>query len=306
MNGSGLWHDWVHRPQSLRARRALFQVHLWVALLVGVYVVVMSVTGSAVVFRPDVSRWLVPRAVPSAEGSRLVAEALDAAIRETYLEYEVVRVTESFRPNGPVSVLLASNGQEHGRLFDPYAVADMGESFPMPVRVIEWLTDLHDNLLADTTGRKINGVGGVLMLVLCVTGLVIWWPGKHRWTRSAVLLGSTPRGRFLWHLHSVIGIWTLAFLFIWGLTAFYFAFPAPFEAIIDSLDRDPEDFERPGEGVLLALIDLHFGRFGGLWGRTAWAILGLLPAALFVTGFTIWWRRVVRPRWRAALPPSAA
>ena len=40
---------------------------------------------------------------------------------------------------------------------------------------------------------------------------------------------------------------------------------------------------------------LHFGRYGGLPMKTAWAV-GLAPAALFVTGAIMWWQRVVRPR----------
>jgi uncharacterized iron-regulated membrane protein len=30
--------------------------------------------------------------------------------------------------------------------------------------------------------------------------------------------------------------------------------------------------------------------------KTAWAVLGLAPVALFVTGAIMWWHRVVRPR----------
>jgi uncharacterized iron-regulated membrane protein len=41
---------------------------------------------------------------------------------------------------------------------------------------------------------------------------------------------------------------------------------------------------------------LHFGRYGGLPMKTAWAVLGLVPPALFVTGAIMWWHRVVRPR----------
>ena len=44
------------------------------------------------------------------------------------------------------------------------------------------------------------------------------------------------------------------------------------------------------------VIAFHFGRFGGLEVRITWAILGLAPAVLFITGFILWWRRVVRPR----------
>jgi uncharacterized iron-regulated membrane protein len=101
--------------------------------------------------------------------------------------------------------------------------------------------------------------------------------------------------RFVWHLHSFIGFWAFALLLIWAATAVYFAFPEPFESTIDRFDADLNDSYRPGEAFLLTLIKLHFGRFGGLEIRVLWALLGLLPAALFITGFIMWWRRVLRP-----------
>ena len=42
---------------------------------------------------------------------------------------------------------------------------------------------------------------------------------------------------------------------------------------------------------------LHVGNFGGIGIRIAWLVLGLAPPLLFVTGFIMWWTRVVRTRW---------
>ena len=105
-----------------------------------------------------------------------------------------------------------------------------------------------------------------------------------------------PSRRFAWRLHSSLGFWSFGLLFIWGITAVYFAFPEPVESTIDFFDSDLDDLVRPGESVLLALLQLHFGRFGGLGVRVLWVVLGLLPAVLFVTGFVLWWTRVVRKR----------
>lgn len=276
-------------------RRALVQLHLWIAILLGIYIVVISVSGSAVVFRRELSRWLVPIEVTSAEGVRLAGDALSAAIERAYPDDVVVRFTESRRPNGTVSVLLERDGEERGRLFDPYAGVDLGSNYPAGLRVLEWLVSLHDDLLGGFTGRKVNGAAGLLVLFLVLSGAVIWWPGKSRWRRS---LYATPRmHRPLWHLHGALGFWTFVLLFNWALTGVYMAFPEPFESLIDWLDPNLEDFERPGEDLVRALVAGHFGRFGGLGIRITWTVLGLVPAVLFVTGFILWWRRVVRPRW---------
>lgn len=60
----------------------------------------------------------------------------------------------------------------------------------------------------------------------------------------------------------------------------------------------------PAQRILRAMFPLHAGTFGGLTTRILWVILGLAPALLFVTGFLMWWNRVVRPPRRAARAAS--
>ncbi len=287
------WLSWVHRPQALGFRRALLQVHLWIAITIGAYIVVVSVSGSAVVFRREVGMWLVPRTVPEAVGIPLAGEGLAEAVERVYADYEILSVVEpQRRPDEPVYVRLLRDGEESSRQFDQFRGVDMGDTYPPPMQVMEWFVDLHDNLLAGQTGRTINGIGGALVLVLVLTGAVLWWPGKGRWLGSVMVRPAKKSKPLTWQLHSALGFWAFSMLFVWALTAVYFAFPAPFEWVMDTLDSDPTDFERPGERALLLLIDLHFGRFGGLGVRTFWVLIGLIPAAMFITGFIVWRRRV--------------
>jgi uncharacterized iron-regulated membrane protein len=283
----------VHRPQRLWLRRALFQIHLWTALAIGLYIVAMSVSGSAIVFRRELSAWLVPRSVPTV-GMRLEGDALRLAVARAFPDHEITELREQRRADRPVFLVLERDGVVSERLFDPYRGADLGASFPATLRVLEWLVDLHDNLLTGRAGRAVNGGGAALNLVLLATGAVIWWQGRTRWRHSVVLSRPVKSRRFVWQLHSFVGFWAFAMLFVWAATGVYFAFPEPFEATIDRFDPDLNDAERPGETLLLALIQLHFGRFGGLEIRVLWTLLGLLPAVLFLTGFLLWWTRVVR------------
>jgi uncharacterized iron-regulated membrane protein len=161
---------------------------------------------------------------------------------------------------------------------------------------MEWLVDLHDNLLAGDTGRLLNGIGGALFMVLILTGVWLWWPGLSHVLRSLKVGKPQASRRFMLQLHSVLGIVSFALLFVWALTAIYFAFPEPFEGTVDYFDDDLNDLERPGEWIVLKLIALHFGRFGGLSVRFLWLTLGLVPAILFVTGFVLWWTRPSRRR----------
>ena len=47
------WRRWVIRPQRVWIRRAVFQVHLWSGVALGLYVFFVSVTGSVLVYRNE-------------------------------------------------------------------------------------------------------------------------------------------------------------------------------------------------------------------------------------------------------------
>lgn len=290
------WQRWVRQPQLLGWRRALVQVHLWAGLVVGVYITLLSVTGSAIVLRPELHRWIVPRTVP-VEGERLTGDALRAAVERTYPLYEVTDVFERRRPGTPVQVSLENvDGVVVERLFDPYAARDLGLMYPPVLEAVEWVVDLHDNLLASTTGRMFNGIGALAFLGLLITGAIVWWPGSSRWRNSIAPGRPAKTTRFAKRLHYALGFWSLALLLLWAVTGAYFAFPDPVEATMDYFDTDLTDASRPGEAIVRTLVNLHFGRFGGMVGRVAWIVFGLIPTVLFVTGFATWWLRVLRRR----------
>jgi len=289
------WQRWIRAPQLLGWRRLLVQLHLWIGLLLGIYMVVLSVSGSLSVIRPDINRWSVPRSVPVA-GTRLTGEALNEAVRAAYPEYESVQVFERRRPESPVIVTVLDHGKEVDRLFDPYALRDIGLMYPPAVEAIEWVVDLHDNLLAGPQGRAISGVGALLFLALVITGAIVWWPGVGRVKQNLLPGKPANSARFARRVHNALGFWTLALLFLWALTAIYLCYPDPFEWTIDYFDKDLSDGQRPADWLVRLLVNLHFGRNWGMTVKWLWMVLGLAPAVLFVTGFITWWSRVVKRR----------
>ncbi len=52
------FEQWLQHPERFWVRKALFQIHLWVGTGIGLYVVLMSLTGSIIVFRNELSGWL--------------------------------------------------------------------------------------------------------------------------------------------------------------------------------------------------------------------------------------------------------
>jgi uncharacterized iron-regulated membrane protein len=121
-----VWQRWLRRPKSLWLRKAIFQIHLWTGVALGVYVFVISVSGSAIVFRNELynSLWPPPRTV--AIGSlRLTHDQLRDAARRAYPRYRVSWVWEPKQSNQAVEIWLDRKGGKKERLFDPYTGRDL-------------------------------------------------------------------------------------------------------------------------------------------------------------------------------------
>jgi len=131
---------------------------------------------------------------------------------------------------------------------------------------------------------------------MCVTGAVIWWPGRARWRRSLALRRGVGWRRFTRDLHSVLGFWVFLLVLMWSVTGIYLAFREPFYSPIEffTVNGAPTVAARFVGHAIDCLVRLHFGRSFGPYMRALWAILGLVPAALLVTGALMWWNRVLR------------
>ena len=303
------WEKWKKRPQNVWLRKSHFQVHLWTGIGLGLYILLMSVTGSALIFRRELARSLArePR-VAAGPGARMSEDELKQVAQRAYPEYEVTRVSLRKNPDQAAEVLLERRGEKLQRLFNPYTGADLGDSIRFGFRFVLWLVDLHDNLLVGQTGRLINAAGGIFTLLLGLTGAIIWWPGIETWRRSfSFRWKSNPKG-FNWTLHSALGFWTFAFFFMWAISGIYLSIPSKFNAAVDFLEPLNESSRslRFGDQVLYWLAQAHFGRFAGVPVKIIWTVVGLTPAALFFTGALMWWKRVLKP-WlgrKAFVPPQ--
>jgi uncharacterized iron-regulated membrane protein len=293
---------WLRHPQSIWVRRVFFQVHLWTGLILALYVLVMSITGTVLIYRRELSRAFTTQPhVVVGPGPRIAVDELKKAAVGDHPGYEVTRVFESRKLDQPTELWLERRGKKMQRLFNPYTGADMGDSLEIGFRVVLWLVDLHDNLLSGRTGHILNGIGGACVSLLCLSGMVVWWPGMDRWCRSLVIDWRASPNRFNWSLHSALGFWSFAFILMWGISGIYLAWPAPFNGLVDYLETPQSRDLRFGDQVLSWLAKLHFGRFPSLTLKLVWTVFGLIPVALVVTGALMWWNRVLGPWYRRRL-----
>ena len=166
-----------------------------------------------------------------------------------------------------------------------------------------------------------NSIGGGLTALLCLTGLVVWWPGVANWRRNLGMRRGVGWKRMNWDLHSAVGIWSFALVFMWGTTGFYFVYPQPFRAAIEvftpinpprlqsasptppsfSTGTGPRRRRRPltlGGKILRDFSSLHYGNFGGWPLKTLYVLLGFAPrgAAGISPNNVVESRAVARPQ----------
>jgi uncharacterized iron-regulated membrane protein len=177
------------QPQRVWLRRALFQIHLWTGLALGLYVVMLSITGSALVYRAELDRFLsTPRAVLNERATPMTADQLRTAAASAYPGWTVSEVHEgryrarsggpgpgaaggsggpsgtgapggSGGPGGPArprrapdptaTIVFARGGETQERLFNPYTGADLGDATTQGQWFLLWVVRLHDDLLLD-------------------------------------------------------------------------------------------------------------------------------------------------------------
>jgi len=304
------WQRWVRHPQTTFFRKAVFQVHLWSGIGLGLYVFMISMTGSVLVYRNELNFAATPAPIISkGTGPRLSDDELAAAALRAYPGYTIGRIQRSRNLDEAVGVWLLGGEEINARLFDPRTGTDVGAWTPLGIKMIEKLAALHDDLFAGELGRKVNGAGAVAVLVMAVTGLTIWWPGIDKWRRSLIVRRGVGWKRFVWDLHGMVGFWSFLFVVVFGLSGIYLCFPESLQAFADWLQplTDENVGHRFVDDALYWLAYLHFGRINGIGipchgpgfcdqtTKAVWALFGLAPAATFVTGAIMWWNRVLRP-----------
>jgi len=51
-----VWQRWLQHPEKSRVRDAFFQIHYWMGMGAAVYVLLMSISGSMIVYRNELSK----------------------------------------------------------------------------------------------------------------------------------------------------------------------------------------------------------------------------------------------------------
>ncbi len=240
------------RSTSLHRRRRLWlRVHRWLGLVAGALLVVISLSGSALVYLKEIDAWLNPRLLrvdPPENGmaayrsmSELVAAAQAASPADARLGFAYYP-----RQANEALVFYASGKREDGRRADttniyvnPYTgqvtgtrLYDGGDSL-LHGSAIAFLFKLHPSLLLGSTGSSIVGGLGLLFILSMLTGLILWWPITGKWRLGFLTKGHASAVRVNHDLHWLIGFYALPLLLAVLVSGVYLNLGAQFRWIVE-------------------------------------------------------------------------
>ena len=202
-------------------RKLLFNLHLYAALIAGVFILILGLTGSILAFETEIDRllhWTLSYVTPQVRVLSLVE--LGAGVSQLFPGERIVGYAVSTSPGLSYQIEL----ERHWAYVNQYTGEVLGTGSG-PDRVTTFLRDVHQFHLrllirnrADP-GKKIMSWAGVVILFLLLSGLYLWWPLKRvtiQWT------GSSRRTWF--DLHNAVGIFSLMFLLILAVTGVMIGF----------------------------------------------------------------------------------
>lgn len=230
--------------------KALFKkIHLWLSLPLGLVISVICLTGAILVFEQDITRALQRELYtvtppeegaqpmpPSALAAGIMARMADSALftapgapatsRQT-LELTSIQIPGD--PGGSALVSFRQTGRSQLAV-NPYTGEILGwtQSYPFfqtVKKIHRWLMDPPPSKGQKSAGKIIVGISTVVMVVILLSGLVIWIPRNRKALKNRLRV-SINRGwhRFWYDSHVALGFYATVFLLVMALTGLTWSF----------------------------------------------------------------------------------
>lgn len=160
------------------ASPGLVRIHRWVALVLGAFIVLVGLTGAALVFRDELTPVFTPAAkVPAGPVSPGAYERILRAARVAEPHAGSLDIVMSPRADRAAEVIVHRPASDRYLLVDPRdgSVAADSEREWLPFAT---LYQLHRRLLLGAPGEYAVGIVGLALAFLAASGVVMWWPRK--------------------------------------------------------------------------------------------------------------------------------
>ena len=207
-----------------RSRSVILWAHRWLGIGSGLIVLVVSLTGCIYVFEQEIRDVFQSKYYYVAESNapKKDLQQLQQIVQTQFPKDNIISIRFKEKP-GAAYIFITKKDRTVS--VNPYT----GEVIGVRNTKTDFLNvvlRLHRTLLLGDVGKQIVKWNVLIFFILCISGLVLWWPKQKRFFKRAATINFRTRNwkAFNWDLHSVAGFYALFVLVIISLTGLFFAF----------------------------------------------------------------------------------
>lgn len=215
-------------------RRGLFKkytrmIHLWLGLITGLVVFIVSITGAIYVFQTEINLLFQAGVYKNVEkqDKPFISPTAIKEKSEEFFQQKIIYMTATVYPEGDRATVVwvrDSTRKYTAIVFNPYT-GEVIHSYPYNVNFWAIILGLHTSLLIPGIGHHIVNISTILFVIMTITGLILWYPKqkKHLKQRLTIKWGASPR-RLNYDLHNVLGFylsWAAIIIALTGLVMAY-------------------------------------------------------------------------------------
>jgi len=227
----------------MRLRTPALILHRWIGLLVSLLLIIISLTGSLLIFSDELDRAFNPQLLHvEPQGEMQSHQELVESAKKLYPALKVHRITVPSSPDVAYTVMMADAKDDYTDVYlNPFNGEVLG-SRPWKQTIGGFLIELHVHLLAGDFGMQIVGICGGLLLLMGITGLALW-NGWRNLKYGLTIRWQAPRQLVHYDVHKAIGVLSVAFLALIAATGMAMVFWTPFENAVYHLTQNPRPVE---------------------------------------------------------------
>jgi uncharacterized iron-regulated membrane protein len=202
----------------MKLRNTLIAVHGWIGIVMGLLLVIVSLTGTAIVFQAELDQTLnrsLWQVTPQSQHVSL--DAPIQSIQAAHPEFPLWFIQAPQTPDQSYVINQKMPNEHRLQTFvNPYTGEILGERI-WEQSLVGFLYALHHDLFAGKIGQIIVGITGVSLLLMAITGILLWTGWRRLSTGFKVRWGATP-ALLNYDLHNVGGFISHVFLAILAFT----------------------------------------------------------------------------------------
>ncbi|WP_263366285.1 PepSY-associated TM helix domain-containing protein [Edaphobacter bradus] len=196
-------------------KKLVLNLHLCVGVIAALFLISLSITGAIIAFENELNRAVHPQLTNvRPEGQPLDWDSVRARVEQQAPGWKLIRFYFPDRSDRSTYVRLRSSTTHRIRhvYVNQYTGAILGSTEDGSNWILK-VHDLHVNLLSGKIGNRIVTWSTFGLLLLSLSGIILWWPRKvFRFQRTPSLV------RFNRDLHYSVGFWSFLAMFAFSIT----------------------------------------------------------------------------------------